>query len=768
MKVSYYKNISDTQGTQADFSAILNGIKVGRWQSEVLNYRDLRERLGKKKSDKTKRSLPNFTGSGLFYEREDRLLKQHSNRIIIDFDGVEDVTEAKKLLSSDKYTEYCFLSCSGKGLAVVVKIDGNKHRDSFKQLKEYYHTTYDLKVDESCVNESRTRFISYDAELFYNGDSKQFEVKKNTPVKKERNRTNYTDAYKVLKPAVEIIERSSDGTRYHARLKAGKLAGGYVGGGDVTDGEAIDILMEAVRTVSENSDRNLDICKKQLEAAIEHGKQYPTTFQDRKTFAQQNDPSYHTAPPHRVEDEIPQEQYLKDNIDKVVLDEELLNKTLTDSPRFSEDVYSDLNGETLLPYMIGRGCEYFTGVQRDMYLVSCLIGFSSLFPKVSTKYFGKRVYANMYGFILAIAGTGKGVVNDVEKILSGVDEYKDNEYKEIIAELTAEAEADEKNKNNKIIEPTPLQHIIPLDITGASLTDLLQANNNCFAYTTEIDEMTSSMSSGYGDIISSMLRKVYHHEKSSSYRATNKEKRVLEKNKLSLLLAGTPEQFHKLIPSVENGLFSRFCIYSGYEQPVFKNPFEQKYNDFEYIMLELKEYTLQKYLSFLNTERNFSFTENQQKTFYEAGKKELEYYTKLLGDEAIAVINRHFFMINRIAMTLTCCKYDADEFGKEIICNDTEFFLAFELLNTMKVHAFNLFNQVTGNVNEIKPKISEKGKSMLLFERLPKEFTTEEAYKVGESLNITKKAVRNHLSRLKSSGTIDNGEIRGKWLKILE
>lgn len=122
----------------------------------------------KKELADSKSKLPYFTGSGTFLKREDAGLVQHSGKIIIDFDSLQDIEAAKALLMADKYTEYLFVSCSGQGLAVVVNIEADpaKHLDSFLFLEEYYLKYYNLKADKSCKDVSRPRYISHDPDLY--------------------------------------------------------------------------------------------------------------------------------------------------------------------------------------------------------------------------------------------------------------------------------------------------------------------------------------------------------------------------------------------------------------------------------------------------------------------------------------------------------------------------------------------------------------------------------------------------------------------------
>ena len=56
-------------------------------------------------------------------------------------------------------------------------------------------------------------------------------------------------------------------------------------------------------------------------------------------------------------------------------------------------------------------------------------------------------------------------------------------------------------------------------------------------------------------------RKSFDHERLAYNRRTNHEYRECRKSYLSVLLSGTPAQVKPLIPSAENGLFSRQVFY---------------------------------------------------------------------------------------------------------------------------------------------------------------------------------------------------------------
>lgn len=172
-KVSIYPHIKETKKCDTVFlSEVFDHIKSDFWSEPIIELRNM-VALGFSETEisQTKNNLPYFTGSGVFSARNEAGLVEHSGRIIIDFDKLEDIPTAKALLQADQYTEYLFLSCTGRGFAVVVKIDPKQHLNSFLFLEKYYKNTYGLQIDKACKDISRPRYISYDPDLFHNPNS---------------------------------------------------------------------------------------------------------------------------------------------------------------------------------------------------------------------------------------------------------------------------------------------------------------------------------------------------------------------------------------------------------------------------------------------------------------------------------------------------------------------------------------------------------------------------------------------------------------------
>ena len=157
----------------ADF---LGAVKHGKWQNIVA---PIREQQDKKKRDQLKKRLPTVTIGGVFKERKQDLLIQHSGFICVDIDHFND----KTALLQDRYTYALFNSVSGNGIAVVIKVNPDKHKESYKWISEYYYATYGISVDPAPKNVASLRYVSYDPELFINEKSLKSKTRSNKPKK---------------------------------------------------------------------------------------------------------------------------------------------------------------------------------------------------------------------------------------------------------------------------------------------------------------------------------------------------------------------------------------------------------------------------------------------------------------------------------------------------------------------------------------------------------------------------------------------------------
>ena len=149
---------------------LLERIKSGLWKDQV---ELIRSETDKDRIKLHKLTLPCVTIGGVFYERSESKLEKHSGFICIDIDGYND----RSRIDIDEYTYASFISVSGNGIAVICKVDPEKHKDSYRFISEYYFKTYGIVVDDAPKNVASCRFVSFDENLFINPKSKKLKVK---------------------------------------------------------------------------------------------------------------------------------------------------------------------------------------------------------------------------------------------------------------------------------------------------------------------------------------------------------------------------------------------------------------------------------------------------------------------------------------------------------------------------------------------------------------------------------------------------------------
>ena len=150
---------------------ILNRIKDGK-NSELVKR--IRSEKNKSERNELKKKLPSICFSGIFNKRSDSALVEHSGLICLDFDGYEkkkDLTEDRLKFEKNKFVFAVFVSPSGNGLKVLVKIprDSENHTKYFNSLKKHFASPY---FDTTSKNVSRVCYESFDKQLYVNENSK--------------------------------------------------------------------------------------------------------------------------------------------------------------------------------------------------------------------------------------------------------------------------------------------------------------------------------------------------------------------------------------------------------------------------------------------------------------------------------------------------------------------------------------------------------------------------------------------------------------------
>ena len=142
----------------------------------------MRKSLAENKTEaynKAKKSLPAFTPSGKFVGgRKLEFLANYSNCIILDIDKLSaaDLQNAKHLANQSEFTFASFISPSGNGLKILVKINSDKadHKEAFLLVQAHYENILKLEIDKSGKDVTRLCFYSWDENLYLNEKATTF------------------------------------------------------------------------------------------------------------------------------------------------------------------------------------------------------------------------------------------------------------------------------------------------------------------------------------------------------------------------------------------------------------------------------------------------------------------------------------------------------------------------------------------------------------------------------------------------------------------
>jgi len=221
--ITIFQSIRDTDTPFfRDVHKILERIKDGSSKELVKSIRNEKD---KSVRNELKKQLPAICFSGTFNKRSDSALSEHSGLICLDFDGYQkqkELLQDKETLSKNKYVFSVFISPSGNGLKVLVKIpaDAENHVNYFNSLEKHFNSPY---FDKTSKNLSRVCYESYDPLLYVNENSSVWDVieeREYVEVNKMRDKATIpiTDENKIVEILVKWWTKKypmSEGQRNH-------------------------------------------------------------------------------------------------------------------------------------------------------------------------------------------------------------------------------------------------------------------------------------------------------------------------------------------------------------------------------------------------------------------------------------------------------------------------------------------------------------------------------------------------------------------------
>ena len=265
MNVSVAKNMYAESLHTVDLMKALDRIREGKSKDAVELVRQ-----GDKSS---KKKLPMVMFSGEFSHRKDVGLQRHSGMIVLDFDNLENVEDSKMKLATDEHSFATWISPSGNGVKVLVRVTNPENHDKhFRALHKYYDKAYGLELDTSGVNVSRGCYESYDPNIVINEQSKKFGGMLSEKSESQKAEVSQMTDYMKLNIAATMVRDAKEGERHAKLLRAARLCGGYIAAGRMEEGVVMEVLLREFSRREFDRGYNPDMV---IRDGIESGKMSP-------------------------------------------------------------------------------------------------------------------------------------------------------------------------------------------------------------------------------------------------------------------------------------------------------------------------------------------------------------------------------------------------------------------------------------------------------------------------------------------------------------
>jgi hypothetical protein len=185
---------------------------------------------------------------------------------------------------------------------------------------------------------------------------------------------------------------------------------------------------------------------------------------------------------------------------------------------------------------------------------------------VYLSYGNRRIHPCLQVFLIAPPASGKGAMGWARSLAKPIHDERLRKYEQDCAIYRNEKQKWDALGKDRANQPEPERpkrklFFISGDNTGTGIQEnLIDQDGIGMISESEASILSAAISSDYGNW-SHTLRKAFDHDGLSYNRRTNYEHRECNRLLLSVLISGTPGQVRPLIPSAENGLFSRELFY---------------------------------------------------------------------------------------------------------------------------------------------------------------------------------------------------------------
>ena len=380
-----------------------------------------------------------------------------------------------------------------------------------------------------------------------------------------------------------------------------------------------------------------------------------------------------------------------------------------------------------------------TPEEQDIILMATLAAASACVPNMYFRYglTGKKYYGNLQCFILAAAASGKGIANQALEMVRVIDE----QHPMLIA---GDSTLAAWYKALEVQGGVGYMH----ESEGSVITDIWKAS-----------------AANYN----TALRKAAEHEAISRNRVKGPSE--IKCPKLSMLLTGTFGQYKALVPSVENGYFSRLLTVVIRGTNGFDKRYVRSKGGQSAVPQMVGNRLLRTYEALMEgDEREWSLTDAQKERLGEHLETEYATLIELLGDNFHSAVIRMAVQIERIAMILSAMRgiesrILSGKTDEALYCSDEDYETAEMIGNKMLLHMATAYRMIDGDAQEVVPEIKPIDQRKVLLEQLKSTFERKELIHEAKTQGISERTAERWNDKWQEEGIVIKLE-HGRYRKV--
>lgn len=757
---SFYRNVKVKENVVATLSEFVTQIKKGKWRNEVTRYRQLKERGMPSEAARVKENLPAIVVAGCCEGAHTKAnFRSFSGYAIVDVDHIDsDVRALLKRLEEQSWAYAGWVSVSGTGIKLVVQVMAETKEeyegDAYPKVAACVSRLIGQPVDMQCKDLTRMCYVSWDENAFLKEDCDVFPWREMT----ENSRSADSSG------SLEIVSASSQPQGMVARFFER-----FCHTHTFAPGSRHDFLLKLGASARRNG-MNLEELSLLVGLAELNciAPDYPTG-EIRRNITD----SYHFTENLREEErawsgaKVREVHYAPFSAQEKPENEEEEIRERNREMRLKAPCFPDWIFDKL-PAILSEGIRVAkNNRQRDMLLLSMLTNLSACLPNVRMIYDDTYVYPHLFLAVIASSASGKGIMAHASRLGKGIQKeletahatkQRDYENELFVWEQERSRALKEKRSPDQKQRPEPVLREtlwVPADTSRSQLIQLLAGSpQGILLNTSEFDTLNSAVKADYGRF-DDLMRACFHHEMFGTDFKTDKRAFIVHTPKMAFCGSGTPAQFYRLCPTVENGAYSRYLIYIAEQDTDFQLMAPRKDTENKVCLFnKLSDKVLEMYRFLKSSPTEVLFTTDQwvlHKSFFQSA---LQGVRMEETEGPVSVVFRCGLSAARLSMIFTAMrKFEALWSFRDVACTDNDFQLALAIMEVLMYHSL----MFATSLQQLKSSPSEMRNYFQVrkaLEKLKSEFSYSELIAALNSEGISTTSAKRCRKRLLELGVI--------------